>query len=114
MGYLILKTNLLECKSSWIVSLYYPGAYAPLTKEDKLVVDGILASCYADFNHDLAHFAMTPMQWFERIVEWIFGENTGYPMFVHLVKDLGTFILPGQNSFSWNLYYIKLFKLKLY
>ena len=36
------------------------------------MVDGILASCYASFDHDLAHIAMTPIQWFPEIIEGIF------------------------------------------
>ena len=63
------------------------------------MVDGLLAPCYADINHDLAHFAMTPMQWFPDIIEWIFGENTGHPIFVHLIKNLGTVMMPEGNSF---------------
>ena len=32
----------------------------PLTEEGNIVVDGVLASCYASFDHDLAHIAMVP------------------------------------------------------
>ena len=28
------------------------------------MVDGVLVSCYADFDHDLAHITITPMQKF--------------------------------------------------
>ena len=31
------------------------GAYVPLTKVGKIIVDGVLTSCYADFDHDVAH-----------------------------------------------------------
>ena len=43
-----------------IISLLL-GAYTPLTKEGNIVVDGVLASCYAFSNHDLAHTAMAPI-----------------------------------------------------
>ena len=38
----------------------------PLTMEGNIIVDGVLASCYASFDHDLAHIAMAPMQWIPR------------------------------------------------
>ena len=53
------------------------GAYVPLTDEENIVVDRILASCYASFDHDLAHIAMTPMKLFPELMEWIFGDNNG-------------------------------------
>ena len=40
------------------------GAYDPLTTDGKILVNGIQASCYAEFHHDLAHIVMTPMQRF--------------------------------------------------
>ena len=36
------------------------------------MVDGMLASCYADFPHDLAHLIVKPMQKFADVMEWIF------------------------------------------
>ena len=31
------------------------GAYTPVTVEGNIAVDGVLASCYAFADHDLAH-----------------------------------------------------------
>ena len=43
------------------------GVYSPLTSEGNIVVDGILASCYADFdNHHLQHFAWAPYRWWKK------------------------------------------------
>ena len=42
---------------------------SPLTKEGKIVVDGVLASCYADFHHDMAHLTMTPMHSLSAVME---------------------------------------------
>ena len=70
------------------------GSFVPLTLEGNIVVDGILASCYPSVDHDLVHFAMTPMQWFPVITGWIFGEDTGYQVYVGITKQLAKWFLP--------------------
>ena len=57
------------------------------------MVDGVLASCYASFDHDLANFAMVPMQWYPEIMRWIFGVNKGYPGYVSIAKEVGRWVL---------------------
>ena len=47
---------------------YVLGAFVPLTADGNIVVEGVLASCYASFDHGLAHFVMTPMQWYPQII----------------------------------------------
>ena len=75
--------------------VFIPGAYTPLTKEGNIVVDGVLASCYAFPDHDLAHIGMTPMRWFPDIVESIFGKEKNIsPEFVNVVQDMGEWLLP--------------------
>ena len=76
------------------------GAHVPLTMEGNIVVDRVLASCYADFDHDLAHFTMKPIQLFPHIMECIFGENTGFPLFVSMARELGMMMLPYGQYFS--------------
>ena len=72
---------------------YVSGVYAPLTADGNIVVEKVLASCYASFDHDLAHFAMTPMQWFPEIIRWIFGVNKDYPGYVSIAKEVGRWLL---------------------
>ena len=72
-----------------------PGAYVPLTNEGNIMVDGVLASCYASFDHDLAHLVMSPMQWFPTSMEWIFGQDDGIQGFVNIAKMLGRFVTPN-------------------
>ena len=61
------------------------------------MVDRILASCYASFDHDLAHFAITPMQWFPDIIEWIFGGKNAIPTYVGIVKSVGRYFIPSDS-----------------
>ena len=73
------------------------GAYLPLVMEGNIMVDGVLASCYASVDHDLAHLIMTPMQKFSESMEWIFGEDAGLPVFVNTAMELGTLLLPDSS-----------------
>ena len=52
-------------------------------------MDRILASCYAVSAHELAHFAITPLRWFPRFTNWIFGQNNGMPGYVNIAEYLG-------------------------
>ena len=79
-------------KSSCVA--FCPGAFVPLTTEGNILVDDVLASCYASFHHDLAHIAMTPIQWFPEIIQWIFGDEVGPSAFVKTTKYIGSLILP--------------------
>ena len=65
--------------------------------EGKIIVDGVLASCHAGSNHDLAHVAMIPMQRFSKFMEWIFGDDTGFPVYVSIVRELGLMMLPYRQ-----------------
>ena len=68
--------------------------------EGKVVVDGLLVSCYADFARDVGHFTMTPMQWFPEIIQWFFGVDTGFSTFVSMARQLGILVMPPGQLFS--------------
>ena len=74
------------------------GAYVPLTMEGNVVVDGILASCYASFDHNLAHFAVKPFQWFPKMIEWTFGDDNGSPGYIEIAKGFGRSVLPLSQA----------------
>ena len=44
------------------------GIWVPLTMEGTLLVDGLLASCYASFSHDLVDLALAPVKMFPRML----------------------------------------------
>ena len=77
--------------------IYLTGAYTPVTMEGTVVVDGILASCYASVDHDLAHFSMKPMQWYPGIIQWIFGNNIVMHEYVRIAKSVGRYIIPNNH-----------------
>ena len=79
--------------------VYFLGAYVPLTLESNIMVDGVLASCHASSDHDMAHFAMMPMIWLSEKLEWIFGKNNGIPLYVNLAFDLGNMMLPFSQIY---------------
>ena len=73
--------------------LFPPGAYSPITMEGTIMVNNVLASCYAHSpDHDLAHFGMTPLRWFPDIMQWIFGEDIEFPVYVTIAADLGNWV----------------------
>ena len=77
---------------------YFFGAYTPLTIETNIMVDGVLASCYASCNYDLAHIIMTPAHWFPSIVKQIFGEEKGSSFYAITLQDTGRWALPFWAS----------------
>ena len=85
------RRNLKKCTMS-----FCSGMHVPLTTEGNIVVDGILASCYASFDHDLAHFGMRPLQWFSQITPLSFADDD-LSTYMMMIKKLGRFILsPGH------------------
>ena len=67
--------------------LLYAGVHVPLTEEGNILVDEVLASCYAVADHDIGHLMMTPMQWFSEIMQVVFGEDGGIPVFVEIALN---------------------------
>ena len=71
-----------------MVLIIVAGAFVPLTEDGTIMMDGVVASCYASFDHDLAHIAMTPMRWWSEIIEWIVGVNNGSRAYADIAKEL--------------------------
>ena len=69
--------------------------------EGTIMVDGILASCYASVNHDLAHFRMTPLRLFLWMVEQIYGDSNGFQGFPAIAEQM-KMIIPEQQQYKGN------------
>ena len=77
---------------------FFLGTFAPLTMEGNIVVDGILASCYAADDHDMAHFAVTSIAWIPSLIEGIFNVHNESPGYVKLVDDVSALWLDTWAS----------------
>ena len=59
-----------------------------------IVVDGILASCYAFSDHHIAHIGTTAIHWFPELIEIIFGKDYESTAFVQVVEEFGKMVFP--------------------
>ena len=66
--------------------------------DGNIIVDGILASCYASFDNDLAHMIMSPIRWLPVVAEWIFGEDEGLSVYAKIGMKFGDWALPFSQS----------------
>ena len=68
------------------------GIWAPLTMEGTLLVDGLLASCYASFSHAQSDLVLAPVKMFPRVL--LDDEESvkvdGCRRVVKFLKDVGT------------------------
>ena len=67
--YLIDKDgHIVTRQVTQIVKRQQTGLYAPLTEEGTIVVNGVLASCYAHIeHHGIAHTALSPVRWLHQL-----------------------------------------------
>ncbi|XP_048868338.1 sonic hedgehog protein A-like isoform X1 [Brienomyrus brachyistius] len=84
------------------------SSFAPVTEQGTIVVDQVLASCYAVIeDHAWAHWAFAPVRWSYRFVSFLFpigGATTndvlksdGIHWFSKLLYQIGTWVL-GSHS----------------
>ena len=83
-----------------IIYHFSAGAYVPMVMEGNIVVNGVLASCYASYDYDLSHFTMTLIGWFPYLTELIFGNENGSPAYVNVIGDFGDLLLPYLFLFN--------------
>ena len=69
-----------------------------MTLEGTMLVDGILASCYATVNHDLGHIGVAPIRWFPHMIEWIFGDEDGFLIYANIGEYVAKWMQPFEGS----------------
>ena len=71
-------------------------AYAPLTESGTLVVDGMIVSCYAQYeHHSLIHAVMYPFRMYNKIKQFFIGSYTqtnGLHAYVELWLNVSRFL----------------------
>ncbi|KYO19802.1 hypothetical protein Y1Q_0020706 [Alligator mississippiensis] len=74
------------------------GAYAPLTRHGTLVVDGIVASCFALVEEQaLAQLAFWPLRLYHGLVGASYGQPEGLHWYSGLLYHLGRLLLPPES-----------------
>ena len=75
------------------------GAYVPMTMEGDIVVDRVLASCYASAHHDVAHIALTPLRWFPGLTKGLIGEDGGFAVYGKMAQLFAGLLLPVHSVY---------------
>lgn len=86
----------------------HTGVYAPLTTAGNLVVDNVLASCYAIVDSgNLAHSVFAPIRWYESTRQLLNGisshsgaktvpPQTGIHWYADMLYSIGEWLVPGH------------------
>uniref|UniRef100_A0AAY5KNQ5 Hedgehog protein n=2 Tax=Esox lucius TaxID=8010 RepID=A0AAY5KNQ5_ESOLU len=89
----------------WVRVQVDTGAYAPLTQHGSLVVNGVLASCYAAMDQpQIAHWAFEPLRLMYGWTGWSGSPQGGglhwYPWVLHRI---GTLLLDPGHFHPWGV-----------
>lgn len=80
------------------------GLYAPLTQHGSLVVNGVLASCYAAVDsHRLAHWALAPLRFSYSLTGPSESQTDGLHWYPWLLHRLGQMLLDDGHFHPWGM-----------
>lgn len=80
------------------------GLYAPLTQHGSIVVNGVLASCYAAVdNHHLAHWVLAPLRFFYSLMGPSELQTDGLLWYPWLLQKLGRILLDTGHFHPWEI-----------
>ena len=68
--------------------------------EGNILVDGVLTSCYGIVDNDIVQIVVKPIQWHPGVVEFVFGDENGIPLFLSLAQDFGRWVLPQGSKLN--------------
>ncbi|KAK5623990.1 hypothetical protein CRENBAI_021880 [Crenichthys baileyi] len=78
------------------------GLYAPLTQHGSIVVNGVLASCYAAVDsHYLSHWVLAPLRLVYRIIGPSQVQNDGLHWYPWILQRLGKVLLGTGHRHPW-------------
>ena len=93
-GDFLLQRNVENGRLQWstIISIRKisdRGAYAPLTAQGTVLVDGVVASCYAETRYEtVAHIAFAPIRWLSYLMTFQMSEGLhSYSKFLINIAD---------------------------
>ena len=92
------KQSLKLSKVKTVSTLKASGAYGPVTTEGTIIVDGIVASCYAVVNdHHLLHASFAPLRYLNLFMPGVVGtEQEGLHWYPELLQTVGKYIYMYQ------------------
>ena len=87
-----------------VTSSHHRGVFAPLTRAGNLVVDGVLASCYAVIDsQNIAHTAFAPVRWYYSLKHSLVGSEPrtvsvapGVHWYPSMLYSLARLVLPSH------------------
>lgn len=80
------------------------GLYAPLTQHGSIVVNSVLASCYAAVdNHYLAHWALAPLRFFYSLMGPSEPQTDGLHWYPWFLQKLGKMLLDVGHFHPWGI-----------
>ena len=71
-----------------------------ITMEGNIVVDDVLASCYASSDHDIAHFVMAPIRWFPDFLKLFSAKENVFLMYVAIAKEIGKWLATSEQQMA--------------
>ena len=99
-GRLTAASTVLSVSSS-----HHTGVFAPLTRAGNLVVDGVLASCYAVIDsQNIAHTAFAPVRWYYSLKHSLVSSEprtvsvaqSGIHWYPNMLYSLARLVLPSH------------------
>lgn len=89
---------------TWVEVREGTGAFAPLTRHGTLVVDDVLASCYATVDRQwLAHWALAPLRALHRLAGLGSDAQTGTHWYARLLHWVGSVLLDPSHFHPWGM-----------
>ncbi|XP_028663063.2 indian hedgehog signaling molecule a [Erpetoichthys calabaricus] len=96
--------NLHPARIASVATQEDSGVYAPLTRHGTLVVNDVLASCYAALDkHSWAHWALGPLRLFYSLTGLPRVQQEGLHWYPQLLHKLGVLLLNPEHYHPWGM-----------